>query len=455
MTWILLAAGIVLTLGTAVFVASEFSLVALDRHTVEKARDGGDKRAGGVLHALTHLSTNLSGAQLGITITTLLFGFAVQDPLAGLLSPLARAAGLGEDVAVPVSVVVAMIIAYAFSMIFGELVPKNLAIATPMGTARIVAPIQHGFTMLFKPLIAVFNATANAVLRLVNIEPQEELSAARSPAELESLVRHSARAGTLDEGTAVLLSRTLQLGDREAGDVLTHRGAMVSVAADTSAQEVLELSRTTGHSRFPVTDGGEDDIVGVVQVRQAVAVPRSERARTPASELMAEIPRVPETVPLDDLLIDLRDVGAQLAVVVDEYGGTSGIVTLEDVIEEIVGEVSDEHDDDEPERFLPDGEDGWSVSGLMRPDEIRRELGVHVPESVDYDTLGGLVMDSLHRVPAAGDVVDVSGLRLEVVEMDGRRVDQVRLRATDPAALVRREEDDEDESADERKADHR
>jgi CBS domain containing-hemolysin-like protein len=455
MTWILLAAGIVLTLGTAVFVASEFSLVALDRHTVEKARDAGDKRAGGVLHALTHLSTNLSGAQLGITITTLLFGFAVQDPLAGLLSPLARAAGLGEDVAVPVSVVVAMVIAYAFSMIFGELVPKNLAIATPMGTARIVAPIQHGFTMVFKPLIAVFNATANAVLRLVNIEPQEELSAARSPAELDSLVRHSARAGTLDEGTAVLLSRTLQLGEREAGDVLTHRGAMVSVAADTSAQEVLELSRTTGHSRFPVTDGGEDDIVGVVQVRQAVAVPRSERARTPASELMAEIPRVPETVPLDDLLIDLRDVGAQLAVVVDEYGGTSGIVTLEDVIEEIVGEVSDEHDDDEPERFLPDGEDGWSVSGLMRPDEIRRELGVRVPESADYDTLGGLVMDSLHRVPAAGDVVDAAGLRLEVLEMDGRRVDQVRLTVTDPAALVRREEDDEEDGDGERKGDHR
>jgi CBS domain containing-hemolysin-like protein len=445
MTWILLAAGIVLTLGTAVFVASEFSLVALDRHTVEKARDAGDKRAAGVLHALTHLSTNLSGAQLGITITTLLFGFAVQDPLAGLLAPLARAAGLGEAVSVPVSVVVAMIIAYAFSMIFGELVPKNLAIATPMGTARIVAPLQHGFTVFFKPLIAVFNATANAVLRLVNIEPQEELSAARSPAELDSLVRHSARAGTLDEGTAVLLSRTLQLGDREAGDVLTHRGAMVSVGADTSAQDVLELSRTTGHSRFPVTDGGEDDIVGVVQVRQAVAVARSRRAATPVSELMAEIPRVPETVPLDDLLLELRDVGAQLAVVVDEYGGTSGIVTLEDVIEEIVGEVSDEHDDDEPERFLPDGEDGWSVSGLMRPDEIRRELGVRVPESTDYDTLGGLVMDTLHRVPSRGDALDVGGLHLEVLEMDGRRVDQVRLSVTDPEALVRTEEADEDE----------
>ncbi|PWH05374.1 hypothetical protein DEO23_12345 [Brachybacterium endophyticum] len=445
MTWILLAAGIVLTLGTAVFVASEFSLVALDRHTVEKARDDGDKRAGGVLHALTHLSTNLSGAQLGITITTLLFGFAVQDPLAGLLAPLGRLAGLGESVAVPASVIVAMVIAYAFSMIFGELVPKNLAIATPMGTARIVAPLQHGFTVFFKPLIAVFNATANAVLRLVNIEPQEELSAARSPAELESLVRHSARAGTLDEGTAVLISRTLQLGDREAGDVLTHRGAMVSVGADTSAQEVLELSRTTGHSRFPVTDGGEDDIVGVVQVRQAVGVPRASRSRTPVSELMAEIPRVPETVPLDDLLLELRDVGAQLAVVVDEYGGTSGIVTLEDVIEEIVGEVSDEHDDDEPERFLPDGEDGWSVSGLMRPDEIRRELGVRVAESSEYDTLGGLVMDTLHRVPSRGDVLETGGLRLEVLEMDGRRVDQVRLSVIDPDILVRTEEADEDE----------
>ncbi|MGP9693302.1 hemolysin family protein [Brachybacterium sp. AOP25-B2-12] len=445
MTWILLGLGVVLTLGTALFVASEFSLVALDRHTVEKARDEGDRRAGGVLSALTHLSTNLSGAQLGITITTLLFGFAVQDPLAGLLAPLAGAVGVPEGVVGPVSVVAAMAIAYAFSMVFGELVPKNLAIADPMMTARFVAPLQHGFTTALRPFIAVFNATANAVLRLVNIEPQEELSAARSPAELDSLVRHSAQSGTLDRGTAILLSRTLELSDREAGDVMTHRGAMVAIEAEASALDVLALSRESGHSRFPVIDGGEDDVIGVVQVRQAVSVPRADRAATPVRSLATEVPRVPETVRLDSLLLDLRDLGAQLAVVVDEYGGTAGIVTLEDVVEEIVGEVSDEHDSGEPERFV-EGVDDWVVSGLMRPDEIRRELGVVVPESPDYDTLGGYVMDVLRRVPAAGDVVVRDGLRLEVVDMDGRRVDQVRLAVLEDSARVREEtEEDDDE----------
>lgn len=444
MTWILLLLGVLLTAGTAVFVASEFSLVALDRHTVEKARDSGDRRAAGVLSALTHLSTNLSGAQLGITITTLLFGFAVQDALAGLLAPLVRGLGLPASATGPVSVVAAMAIAYAFSMLFGELVPKNLAISAPMATAKVVAPLQHVFTLAFRPLIFVFNSTANAILRLVGIEPQEELSAARSPAELDYLVRHSARAGSLDRGTAVLLSRTLALGQREAADVMTHRGAMVAVDASASAAEVLELSRTSGHSRFPVIDGSEDDVVGVVQVRQAVTVPREQRAATSVRSLMAEVHRLPETVPLDDLLLDLRDLGAQMAVVVDEYGGTSGIVTLEDVIEEIVGEVSDEHDEDEPERFAREGERGWVVSGLMRPDEIRRELGVIVPESSDYDTLGGLLMDELRRIPAPGDVVEAAGLRLEVLAMDGRRVDSVRLVVLDDAARVTTAEDGRD-----------
>lgn len=445
LTWILLGAGVLLTLGTAVFVAAEFSLVALDRHTVEKARDAGDKRAAGVLSALTHLSTNLSGAQIGITITTLLFGFAVQGPLTGVLAPLGGAIGLPAAWVPTTSVVAAMVIAYLFSMLVGELIPKNLAIAAPMATARVVAPIQHGFSLVFRPLIAVFNSTANALLRLVGIEPQEELSAGRSPAELQYLVRHSADAGTLDRGTAVLLSRTLQLADRTAGDVMTHRGAMVGVEADRSAADVVELARESGHSRFPVFDGGEDDVVGIVQVRQAVTVPRARRASTSVRALMAEVLRVPETVGLDALLLELRDLGAQIAVVVDEWGGTAGIVTLEDVIEEIVGEVSDEHDDALAEQRFVAGAGEWTVSGLMRPDEIRRELGVIVPESSDYDTLGGLIMETLARVPAAGDVVERDGLRLEVAAMDERRVDTVRMVVLDDSARVRERDEEADD----------
>lgn len=442
--YLLLAAGVLLTLGTAVFVASEFSLVALDRHTVQRAHSEGDARAGAVLTAITHLSTNLSGAQLGITITTLLFGFAVQDPLAKLLGPSIAALPLPAGSAQAVSVVLAMAIAYAFSMLFGELIPKNLAIAAPMATAKVVAPLQHGFTVVLRPLIAVFNSTANAILRLVGIEPQEELSAARSPAELEALVRHSARAGKLDRGTAQLLSRTLELGRREAGDVMTHRGAMISIDAADTAQDVLELSRSSGHSRFPVIEDSEDDVIGVVQVRQAVTVPRERRCDTPVREIMAEIPRVPETVGLDTLLLELRDLGAQLAVVVDEYGGTSGVVTLEDVIEEIVGEVSDEHDADEPERYTEDSARSWTVSGLMRPDEIRRELGVRVPEASEYDTLGGLMMARLKRVPELGDQIETDGLRLEVLAMEGRRADVLRLTALEDDVLVASEPAEDD-----------
>ncbi len=446
MTWILLLVGVLLTLGTALFVAAEFSMVALDKHTVEKAASEGEPGAQRVLTALTHLSTNLSGAQVGITLTTLLFGFAVKDPLTTLMVPLAQLAGLDQTAAGVIGITAALVLSYAFSMVFGELLPKNLAIAAPYGTAKVVAPVQHWFTIALKPIIAMFNATANFFLRLMNIEPQEELSAARSPAELDSLVRHSASVGTLDRGTAILLSRTLQLREREAADVMTHRGHMLSIDVTGTADDVLALTRESGHSRFPVIEDSEDDVVGVVQVRQAMQVPRAERASTSVRELMTEPLTVPDTVPLDSLMVDLRAAGAQIAVVIDEYGGTAGIVTLEDVIEEIVGEVSDEHDTDEPERFVA-GENDWTVSALMRPDEIRRELGVIVPESPFYDTLGGLVMETLGRIPQVGDSIDTDGLRLDVLSMDGRRVDQVRLTVLDPALLVAQPaaEEDEDE----------
>ncbi len=450
MTWLLLLLGVLLTLGTAIFVASEFSLVALDKHTIEGAAADGDKRAQGVLHALTNLSTNLSGAQVGITITTLIFGFAVKEPLAEVLHPILQFAGLTSGALDAASITLAMVLSYAFSVVFGELIPKNLAIAEPYATAKVVAPLQHGFTIAFKPLIAMFNTTANVMLRLLGIEPQEELSGGRSPAELDALVRRSAQAGTLDSGTAILLSRTLSLSGRTASDVMTHRGAMVSVEASHSALDILALTQESGHSRFPVTDDNEDDVVGIVQVRQAVAVPRDQRANTTAAQLMSDVVRVPETVGLDSLLVDLRSAGAQLAVVVDEYGGTAGIVTLEDVIEEIVGEVSDEHDTDEPERFLQGStENEWTVSGLMRPDEIERELRVIVPESTYYETLGGLIMDELGRLPAIGDVVETGGVRLEVAALDGRRVDSVNLSVLDDAARVQDPELDEEESANE------
>ena len=424
--WLLLGAGVLLTLGTAIFVAAEFSLVALDRSTVERAIENGDKRAVGVLAAVRTLSTQLSGAQVGITITTLIVGYLVQPSLASLLATPLGAVGLEGAAEEGVAATLALAVATAFSMVVGELIPKNLAISVPLATAKVVAGPQRIFSASVSPLITVLNGSANRLLRAVGVEPQEELSAGRSPEELAALVRHSAAAGTLDQQTAELITRSLGFAGRTAADVMTPRVRMLVLQREQHAAEVIGLARRSGHSRFPVIDGDLDDVVGVVHLKSAVAVPRERRDDVPVAAIMSEALRVPETVRLDPLLVELRALGLQLAVVVDEYGGTAGVVTLEDLVEELVGEVADEHDRSRP-GIVHRRDGAWLVPGLMRPDEVRDKTGVDVPDGPAYETLGGFVMAGLGRIPQAGDEVPVEGAVLRVERMDGRRVDRVRM----------------------------
>ena len=422
--WLLLGVGVLLTIGTALFVAAEFSLVSLDRAAVERAVSDGDTRAEGVLAAVRSLSTQLSGAQVGITLTTLAVGFLVEPSLASLLNgPLSRL-GLTGPTTDALAVALGLLLATIFSMIFAELLPQNLGISAPLATAKVVAGPQRMFTRVVSPLIVLLNGSANRFLRAVGVEPQEELSGARTPEELAALVRRSAEVGTLDEQTATLLTRSLDFSAHTAADVMTPRVRMTAVHRTASAGDVVRLARTSGHSRFPVVDEDVDDVVGVVHVKSAVAVPRERRDEVPVAALMSEALRVPETVRLDPLLLSLRQHGLQLAVVVDEYGGTAGIVTLEDVIEEIVGEVSDEHD--RSRLGVVRRRDGsYSLPGLMRPDEVRDAIGVAVPDGPAYDTVGGFVMARLGRVPRPGDVVPLPGVDLRVERMDGRRVDRI------------------------------
>ncbi len=288
------------------------------------------------------------------------------------------------------------------------------------------------FSALLRPLIAASNTSANAVVRSLGIEPQEELRSARSATELGSLVRSSAEEGTLDEQTATMLTRSLAFGDRNAGDVMTPRMQMVTLEQTDNVARLLELAHESGHSRFPVEgNDGVDDIVGVVHVKKAFAVPREERRRTRVSQLMGPVAPVPETVHCDDLLRTLREPGLQMAVVIDEYGGTAGVVTLEDLVEELVGEVDDEHDAPSRPDVEPQADDTLVLSGLLRDDQVADACAFVVPEG-PYDTLGGLVMQRLGRLPRKGDVVEVDGWALEVLELDGRRVDRVRL--TEPVA---------------------
>lgn len=426
--WLLLALGIPLTAGTALFVAAEFSLVAMDPGMVDRRAASGDKRAKGIAEALTHLSIDLSSAQVGITVTTILLGYTSQAALVRLVSgPLAETA-LSATVAATLAVVAAMAVVNAFSMVFGELVPKNLALAVPFETAGVVAPWLRGFTRVFRVLVVALNDSANWVLGKFGIEAVEEATGGRSAGELAALVRHSAREGTLDTSTASLLTRSIGIGALTAVDVMTDRGRMHVVERDATAADVVARASATGNSRFPVMGDDWDDVLGIVHLRRAVGVPYDKRADVPvtSSSLMTPATRVPETVGLAPLLVQLRDEGVQIAVVVDEYGGTSGLVTLEDVVEEIVGEVSDEHDRRRvAARQTPDG---WVVPGTTRPDELTYLAALAVPDDGPYETLGGLVMERLGRIPRAGDVVEVAEVELRVESMYGRRVDRLRVR---------------------------
>ncbi len=420
----MLGVGLILTVGTGLFVASEFALVNLDRSDLEARRDRGETRLALTIAALRITSTHLSSAQLGITLTTLLTGYAMEPALSSLLTGPLTGLGLPAGVVPVVATTLAVVIATLASMIIGELVPKNFALALPIQTAKLVIPFQTLFTAVFKPAVLVLNGSANGVLRSIGIEPKEELSGARTAEELSSLVRRSASAGLLEKDTATLLHRTLLFSGHTASDVMTPRPRVASIQRTDSAQAVIDLARQTGYSRFPVVDEGVDDIVGIVHVKQAVAVPRQRRADVPVSALQSEAVRVPETMKLDGLLVELRGRGYQMAIVVDEYGGTAGVATLEDLVEELVGEVADEHDRARAGVVL--STDSLTFPGMLRPDELLERTGISVPDDGPYETVAGFVMSELGRLPVVGDTVTIGEGEFTVERLDGRRIDRLR-----------------------------
>ena len=431
--WLMIVLGVLLTAGTAVFVAGEFALVALDPSVVDARAQAGDKRAGRVAKALRHLSTLLSGAQVGITLTTILLGYTMQAALNQLLSQW-LSPWLGQTLAATIAVVSALIVVNAFSMVFGELIPKNATLADPLAAAGFVTPFITGFTWLFRPLVDLLNGMANAILKRFGIEAAEEASGARSASELTALLRRSAEEGTLEVSTARLLTRSLGVDELSAVDVMTDRGRIHWLEESATAADLVALASQTGHSRFPVFGDSPDDVLGLVNLRRAIAVPYERRAQVPvtSSSIMTPAPRVPETMPLASLLVELRgygeqeSFGLQMAIVVDEYGGTAGVVTLEDAVEEIVGEVSDEHDRRRAGIHL-DSAGRWIAPGWSRPDEVTARTAIRIPDDGPYETLGGLVMNELGRIPQIGDEVTLSTCTILVDAMEGRRVTRVRI----------------------------
>lgn len=415
--------GVLLTVGTGLFVASEFALVNLNRSDLERRQAQGEKGLRPTISALRVTSTHLSSAQLGITLTTLLAGFTFEPAISSLLRAPLGDLGVPEGLISGVGTVVAIVLATLFSMIVGELVPKNFALAVPLATAKIVVPFQLAFTFLLKPVIVFFNGTANRVIRSFGVEPKEELSAARSAEELGYLIRRSATEGLLDENDADMLNRTLAFSSRTADEVLTPRVRVAALPNTASAGDVIAASIETGHSRFPVYGEDIDDVVGIAHVKAAYAVADERRAETPITAITSELLRVPESAGADTLLGMLRGRGYQIAVVVDEHGGTAGIVTLEDLIEELLGELLDEHDD--PAALTGDiVAEGNSVlfNPALRPDELWSRAKIRIPEGDEYETAAGFLLTMLERIPDVGEEVEVEAGTLRVEAMTGARL---------------------------------
>jgi CBS domain containing-hemolysin-like protein len=429
-----LAAFALLTAGNAFFVAAEFGLVTVDRVKIGARADAGDRRAATVRHALHELSFQLSGTQLGITLTTVLTGYLAEPALSRLFTPAIEPLAGGHTEAV--THVLALVLATLVSMLFGELVPKNAALARPMRVALTTAAPLRAFSKLFKWLISALNGSANWLVRRLGIEPQEELASARSPEELGLLAAISARAGALPAETATLLRRTIRFGEKRAAKAMTPRVDVVGLKTTASVADLLRVARETGHTRFPVYESTLDLVVGVAGVSDALGVPIDRRATTRVSAVAREPVYVPESLGLDKVLTALRAAGADLAIVVDEYGGTDGVVTVEDLIEELVGEIADEHDSDFPDAgsadlTAPDGGRTSLVDGLLREDELAEQTGFRLPEG-PYETLAGFLLAKLGHIPVAGESIEDDGWEFTVMEVDRHRIEQVRVVAPAP-----------------------
>ncbi len=409
---------LVLTVATGYFVAQEFSYVAVDRSRLQTLAADGNASAARALRVTARLSFVLSGAQVGITITALLAGYFAEPYLGQGLENLLGAADVPDAVSRSVSVILALLLATIIQMVLGELAPKNLAIARAESIALRLSRSTLVYLAVAGPLIHLFDSASNRILRRVGIEPVEELPQGATAQELDRIIETSYEQGLLDQDTMRLLDRGLDFRGRTAGEAMVPRVDVVTVHREAPLTRVVEL-QDTGHSRFPVIGASVDEVIGVVAIGEVVELEPADRATIAVGSLASQPVAVPTTLPLPLVLERLRVARRQLAIVVDEYGGFAGIVSLEDIAEELVGEIRDE--DDLPETGLVQGGDGsWVVPARRRVDEVAEVTGVQLPESDDYETVSGLVMARLGRIPDVGDSLIVE--LPHRIDHDGRPV---------------------------------
>jgi CBS domain containing-hemolysin-like protein len=416
------------------FVAAEFALVSVRRPVVEDRAAAGDRRARMVVRELSELSFALSAAQFGITLTSLLVGYLAERAIGDtVIRPLLDLIGLPPGAALGVAVTGAFLLSTITQMVLGELFPKNLAISRPLGVALGVTPVTRGFGIVLGPVIRVFDRAAERLARRVfRIEPASELEGGHSLDELARIIAASGEEGSLTSHQTQLLRRAVELGDTRVAEVMVPRPDVVWLTADEPLTQLREQARATGHSRFPVHAGREDDVLGSVHVKDLLVVPPTEHATTPVAAVVTPMLAVPESEPLRRLLGDLRREQRTFALVVDEYGGTAGLVTLEDVLEQLVGDIEDEFDR-RGHLVRRVGAGRHLLLGSLRVDRVAEQFGVELPEG-EYETIAGYVLDQLGHIPEPGERVRVEGWELTVTRVEGVRITELALQRSSEGA---------------------
>ncbi|HYN36582.1 MAG TPA: hemolysin family protein [Actinomycetota bacterium] len=420
--WYLVAA-LLLLLANGFFVGAEFALIAARQSKIEQLADEG-RRTASVAHKLIReLTLSLAGAQLGITMCSLGLGYVAEPAVAHLIESGLSSWEIPDGVLHPVSFTIALTIITFLHMVVGEMAPKNVAIAEPEKSILWVALPFRVFVTIFRPIIHVLNAIANAGVRVLRIEPINEYVSAHTAAEIGYMVKESARHGALHGSEERLLSGAAGFGERDATAAMIPRTEIVAVPEDATPADVEGAAFASGHTRFPIFRGDLDDILGFVHVKDLLRIDQGDRDKPLPRWMIRQMLVVPESLNLHPLLIMMRRERRHLALVVDEHGGTAGIVTLEDLLEELVGEIRDEYDFSELGVEVL-GEERYLVPGSLRIDEAADRLNVRLPEG-EYETVAGFLMDRLGRIPRRGDVVEHEKWRLRVLIMQRRRVVQV------------------------------
>jgi CBS domain containing-hemolysin-like protein len=428
MTYVLLLLAVALLVAlNGLFVAAEFALVRSRRSRLEQMADEGDRRAARVIRQMDEMNSYLAACQLGITLASIGIGFLGEPAIANLLEDI-----FGDSVPHGVSLAISFALAYLITtslhITLGEQVPKIFSIVHPEAVARrVAAPLQF-FYVVFRPGVAGLNSVSNGILRAIGVNPEAELEEASSAEDLKLLIAQSAHGGVLDPGEAGMLSGVFHLHEQEARQVMTPIPAVVTVDISDNVETVLRRAVDSGHTRLVATeDGNTDRIKGIVHVNSLARRLMTDGPEASIADSVKEALIVPETKPLDDLLADLQRERASMAVVIDEYGRTAGIVTIEDIIEEVVGEIADETD---PAiagiRRLANGD--WWVRGHVPITDLA-DYGLELPvDSEAYNSVGGFVFGELGRLPKRGDMVQVNGYSLRVESVRENRVEAVRIR---------------------------